>query len=194
LSEYDILTTALTDQSHVLFLEGLDDQEFWDYAAKLASATPTTKVEIEQYLECELEQKSCILPLAALREAVPPPRQITLLPSIPIWMLGITAWHGEIIAAIDLDAYLTQGIAQQRSDSTMLVIQQDDIMLGFFVASVRSIPTLDLEQMCAEQSIAQYPYLPVGVIVGTHTNALVLDTGIMVKDMVQSIREATVYG
>jgi chemotaxis signal transduction protein len=169
LSEYDILTTALTDQSHVLFLEGLDDQ-------------------------CELEQKSCILPLAALREAVPPPRQITLLPSIPIWMLGITAWHGEIIAAIDLDAYLTQGIAQQRSDSTMLVIQQDDIMLGFFVASVRSIPTLDLEQMCAEQSIAQYPYLPVGVIVGTHTNALVLDTGIMVKDMVQSIREATVYG
>jgi len=67
LSEYDILTTALTDQSQVLFLEGLSDQDFWHYATKLASVTPTTKTEIEQYLECELEQKRCILPLATLR-------------------------------------------------------------------------------------------------------------------------------
>lgn len=194
MSEYDILTTALTDQSQVLFLEGLDDQEFWHYATELASAPPTTKVEIEQYLECELEKKSCILPLAALCEVVPPPHQITLLPSIPAWMLGITAWHGETIAAVDLNAYLTQGQARLRSDSTLLVIQQDEITLGLFVASVRSIPTLELEQMHPEQSIAQHPHLSVGAIVGTHTNALVLDTGIILSDMVQRIREAAAHG
>jgi len=194
LSEYDILTTALTDQSHILFLEGLDDQEFWHYATELASAPPTTKVEIEQYLECELEKKSCILPLAALCEVVPPPHQITLLPSIPAWMLGITAWHGETIAAVDLNAYLTQGQARPRSDATLLVIQQDEITLGLFVASVRSIPTLEMEQMHPEQSIAQYPHLSVGAVVGTHTNALVLDTGIILSDMVQRIGEAAAHG
>jgi chemotaxis signal transduction protein len=195
LSEYDILTTALTDQSQVRFLESLDDQEFWRYATKLASAPPATKVEIGQYLECELEQKRCILPLAALREVIPPPHQITLLPSIPAWMLGITAWRGETIATVDLDAYLTQGpIRRLCSDYILLVIQQGEIMLGLFVAAVRSIPTLDLEQMLPEQTIAQYPHLSTGAIVGTYANALVLDTGIILTDMVLRIREAAAYG
>ena len=127
MSEYDILATALTDQSHVVFLEGLSDQGFWRYATELASATPTTKLEIGQYLECELEQKRCILPLAVLREVVAPPHQITLLPSIPAWMPGITAWRGETIATVDLEAYLTQCPARLCSDSVLLVIQQDEI-------------------------------------------------------------------
>lgn len=195
MSEYDILTTALTDQSQVLFLEGLDDQEFWRYATKLASAPPTTKVEIGQYLECELEQKSCIFPLALLREVIPPPHRITLLPSIPAWMPGITAWRGETIATVDLDAYLTQGPTRLRSDDILLVIQQDEITLGLFIAAVRSISTLDLEQMLPDQkTIAQYPHLSAGAIVGTYANALVLDTGIILTDMVQRIREAAAYG
>ncbi|HEY4033275.1 MAG TPA: chemotaxis protein CheW [Ktedonobacteraceae bacterium] len=195
MSKYDILTTALTDQSQVLFLEGLSDQDFWHYATKLASAAPTTKVEIEQYLECELEQKRCILPLATLREVVPPPHQITLLPSIPAWMPGVTAWRGETIAAVDLDAYLRLGPTQIRSDYILLVIQQNEITLGLFVATVRSIPTLDQQQISPpEQAIAQYPHLAAGAIVGTYANALILNTGIILTDIVQHIREAAAYG
>lgn len=195
MSEYDILTTALTDQSQVLFLEGLSDQDFWHYATKLASAAPTTKVEIEQYLECELEQKHCILPLATLREVVPPPHQITLLPSIPTWMPGITAWRGETIAAVDLDAYLTQSPTRLRSDYILLIIQQNEITLGLFVATVRSIPTLDQQQILPpEQAIAQYPHLPTGAIVGTYANALILDAEIMLTDIIQHIREGVAYG
>lgn len=194
MSEYDILTTALTDQSQVLFLKGLDDQEFWRYATQLASATPTTKVEIEQYLECELEQERCILPLAALREVVPPPHQITLLPSIPVWMPGITAWRGETIATVDLYAYLTQGPTRLRSDSILLIIQQGEITLGLFVTAVRSIPILDLEQKLPEQTITQHPYLSADAIVGTYANTPVLDTSIILTNMVQQIREAAKNG
>jgi len=195
LSEYDILATALTDQSHVLFLEGLNDQDFWRYATELASATSTTKLEIGQYLECELEQKRCILPLAALREVVPPPHQITLLPSIPAWMPGITAWRGETIATVDLDAYITQRPTRLHSDYILLVIQQDEITLGLFVAAVRSIPALDLEQFCPpEQAIAGYPHLSVAAILGIYADALILDTEIILTDMVQRIRETAAYG
>jgi len=188
LSEYDILATALTDQSHVLFLEGLSDQDFWRYATELASATPTAKLEIGQYLECELEQKRCILPLAALREVVPPPHQISLLPSIPAWMPGITAWRGETIATVDLDAYLTQCPTRLRSDYVLLVIQQDEITLGLFVAAVRSIPALDLEQFSPpEQAVAEHPHLSAGAILGIYANTLVLDTGIILTDVVQHV-------
>ena len=195
MSEYDILTTALTDQSQVLFLEGLDDQDFWRYATELASATPTMKVEIEQYLECELEQKRCILPLAVVREVVPPPHQITLLPSIPAWMPGITAWRSEAIAAVDLDAYLTQCPARLRSDYILLVVQQDEITLGLFVAAVRPIPGLNLEPFSPPgQAIAEYHHLSVGAISGIYADALVLDTGIILADIVELIREAAAYG
>lgn len=188
MSEYDILATALTDQSHVLFLEGLSDQDFWRYATELASATPTAKLEIGQYLECELEQKRCILPLAALREVVPPPHQISLLPSIPAWMPGITAWRGETIATVDLDAYLTQCPTRLRSDYVLLVIQQDEITLGLFVAAVRSIPALDLEQFSPpEQAVAEHPHLSAGAILGIYANTLVLDTGIILTDVVQHV-------
>ena len=195
MSEYDILATALTDQSHVVFLEGLSDQGFWRYATELASATPTTKLEIGQYLECELEQKRCILPLVVLREVVPPPHQITLLPSIPAWMPGITAWRGETIATVDLDAYLTQCPARLCSDSILLVIQQDEITLGLLVAAVRSIPALDLEQnFPPEQAIVEYAHLSVGAILGIYDDALVLDIGGILADVVQRIKETAAYG
>ncbi len=195
MSEYDILATASTDQSHLVFLEGLSDQGFWRYATELASAAPTTKLEIGQYLECELEQKRCILPLAVLREVISPPHQITLLPSIPAWMLGITAWRGEIIATVDLDAYLTQCPARLCSDSILLVIQRDGITLGLFVAAVRSIPALDLEQNSPpEQAIVEHAHLPVGAILGSHADALVLDIGVILANVVKRIKETAAYG
>lgn len=195
LSEYDILTTALTDQSHVLFLEGLSDQGFWCYAAELASATAAPKVEIEQYLECELEQKRYLLPLAVVREVVPPPHQITLLPSIPVWMPGIIAWCGETIAAVDLDAYLTQSPARLRSDYVLLIVQQDEITLGLFVAAVRSVPAPNLEQFSPpEQAIAEQLHLSGGAILGLYAGALVLNAGIILANIVEHIRETAADG
>lgn len=195
MSEYDILTTALTDQSHVLFLEGLSDQGFWRYAAELASATSAPKVEIDQYLECELEQKHYLLPLAVVPEVVPPPHQITLLPSIPAWMPGIIAWRGETIAAVDLDAYLTQSPARLRSDDVLLIVQQDEITLGLFVRAVRSVPAPNLEQISPpEQAIAEPLHLPGGAILGLYTGALVLNARILLATIVECIRETAEDG
>ena len=195
MSEYDILTTALTNQSHVLFLEGLSDQGFWRYAAELALATSAPKVEIEQYLECELEQKRYLLPLAVVREVVSPPHQITLLPSIPAWMPGIIAWRGETIAAVDLDAYLTQSPARLRSDYVLLIVQQDEITLGLFVAAVRSVPAPNLEQiLLPEQAIAEQFHLSGGAILGLYAGALVLNAGIILANIVEHIRETAADG
>jgi chemotaxis signal transduction protein len=195
LSEYNILATALTDQSHVLFLEGLSDQDFWRYATELASATPTAKLEIGKYLECELEQKRCILPLAVLREVVAPPHQITLLPSIPAWMPGVAAWRGETIATVDLGAYLTQRPTRLRSDYVLLVIQQGEVMLGLFVKAVKPIPIPDLEPYSPpEQTIAAYSHLSTGAISGIYADALVLDIGIILTDMIRHIKETAAYG
>jgi chemotaxis signal transduction protein len=195
LSEDDILTTALTDQSHVLFLERLSDQSFWRYAAELAATTSAPKVEIEQYLECKLEQKRYIMPLAVVREVVPPPHQIALLPSIPVWMPGIAVWRGETIAVVDLDAYFTQSPAQLRSDYVLLIVQQNEIMLGLFVAAVRSVPAPNLEHLSPpEQAIAEQHHLAEGAILGLYAGALVLNAGALLANIVEHIRGAAANG
>lgn len=96
-------------------LEQLSDEEFWHYAHKLAVEGSTETPSVE-YLKCELGRGDYLIPLTALHEIVPSPHQFALLPSMPTWMPGVFAWHGEIITVVDLDAYLLAKASQPVND------------------------------------------------------------------------------
>src|SRR5579864_1687484 len=93
--------------TQIAFLEQLSDQEFWDYAQSLATQQNAPLTTSEEALECHTEQGRYLLPLRAVREVVSPPHKLTLLPSCPPWMLGITAWRGHVIPVVDLALYFT---------------------------------------------------------------------------------------
>jgi len=92
-------------------LEQISDEEFWDYARERANVVSRDSSRAEddqdQYLELKLSSGSCLFPLNAILEVVPPPHRLARLPVIPTWMHGVAAWRGETIAVIDLDLYLS---------------------------------------------------------------------------------------
>ncbi|MBV9230720.1 MAG: chemotaxis protein CheW [Chloroflexi bacterium] len=195
MDRYPISGTASLSSAHSQFLEQLNDEQFWNYAVELAYAAPTDAMPTDEYLVCKLEKGSCILPLATLREVVPPPHQFTLLPAAPPWMLGVGAWRGETIAIIDLNAYLSNTTAPLHSDGMLLVVQLDGLTLGLFISAVGSMITLAVEHMELPEQVSAWHMPPcAGAIKGVYRDmtsqveALVLDVPIIVNDMVQHIK------
>ena len=131
-------------------LEQMSDEEFWNYARQRASVASRISFpeqeDQDQYLECKLSSGYCLLPLRAIIEVVPPPHRFARLPSTPGWMCGIAAWHGETIAVIDLDLYLS-GTGNSSPDAMLLVASHAELTIGLLVPGVGQTTTIQLEQM-----------------------------------------------
>jgi len=196
MSRFPIPNAASLSSAHSQFLEQLSDEQFWNYAVELAHAAPVDTAPIDDYLVCELEKGSCILPLVTLREVVPPPHQFTLLPAAPSWMLGVGAWRGETIAIIDLNAYLSNTTAPLHSDGMLLAVQLDGLTLGLFVSAVGSMitPTRERMELSGQGPVWNAPFCA-GAIKGVYRDmagqveALVLDVPIIVNDVVQHMKD-----
>ncbi len=168
-------------------LEQLSDEEFWRYAHELSLQAPTETPPVE-YLKCELGCGDYLMPLTALYEVVPSPHQFALLPSIPTWMPGVFAWHGETIAVVDLDAYLLANASQPVNDPAR------SSSSGYSLINEAPIWTL---------LVANHSGLPVGLLVPAssltmttgksdheQSEAVVLDLPIVLRDLVQQIRDS----
>src|SRR5438477_5812293 len=83
-------------------LSELSEQEFWSRAHLLARthprrAGPGLHQDRREYLECQLAEQRCLVPLAALRQVVSPPYRFAHLPALPAWMVGLFVWQGDVI-------------------------------------------------------------------------------------------------
>jgi chemotaxis signal transduction protein len=191
--EHSIPTSALFSSSHTQFLEQLSDQEFWNYAQTLSQTAPTPFVPSEDHLLCVHDQRRCFLPLAALREIIPPPHSFTLLPASPPWMSGVTAWHGQTLAVVDLDAYLMCRATRIRTDGSLLITQSDLVeeTLGFLVSTIDTITTFETTQIVqSEPNLLWSHPACANVIKGIYSEGLVLDMPLVLTDIVQHIKMA----
>lgn len=196
MSEQHILTVTLQGQFQATYLEQLSNREFWDYATQLAGAPSVPARPIESYLECSLlqGQAHAIFPLSSLRKVIPPPHHVTRLPTTPLWMSGLTAWRSEPIPVIDLDSYLTRQSAYHGHDATLLVAQQDDVVLGLLVSVVGSLTALEPERLLpVQQPPAWCSNLPPHLLLSTYGDALVFNLSAMLIDMIQQMRAMAVY-
>ncbi len=203
-------------------LSQLSDEEFWNYAYELASAppqgvikgvinhAPTNGLERTEYLLCKFRSGDYLIPLTALHEVVLAPHDIlhawALLPGMPAWMVGVTAWRDETIAVIDLDAYL--GHSQDSLDPTLL-----SLPLLYPASSptllIASCDTLNGRAKAGILSGGQVTYgLPIGLLVPAivpKEDALyqipsdaidrsptipILDIGPILEDVIQQIKDA----
>jgi len=166
-------------------------------------------------LVCKLSRGYCLVPLTTLFEVVRPPQGITcppdrdgetcpytLLPAVPQWMVGLTVWHGETIAVIDLDAYLTGHTAAWQGQNLppqgmLLIADYAGLPLGLLVSSIgQSIP--DEADQSTGGPINQAPtwYLPsrAAFIKGIQDGALLLDMPLLLADVMQEIETAASDG
>jgi chemotaxis signal transduction protein len=147
-------------------LEQLSNEEFWSYAHELAYLAPTVPLASEQYLLYERRDtrytfnnhpSAYLIPLTALHEVLPMPHNAhkpALFPNVPAWMIGVIAWHGETVAVVDLDAYLSSTIPENDpasiSTSVILIAQCSGPPIALLVPSITpstqssEAPILDL--------------------------------------------------
>lgn len=195
LSGGELPSNSAADQSRKL--EQLRDDEFWEYARKLAELTPVVK-QSEEYLTCILSQGQCLIPLASLREVVRSPHRIAPLPTVPGWMPGVVAWRGETIAVVDLETYLTGSTLDTSPDGMLLIAKYADFAIGLHVSAIGMAVPLSTEGSVPvnenHPAIAWCHPVRRGYIKGIQDQALVLDVDLVLRDMVQEIGSAASYG
>ncbi len=174
---------------HSRSLEQLSDEDFWSYARELARMVPVA-THPEEYLECSLSegQGCCFVSLKALYEVVPPPHRLAFLPATPAWMLGLVAWRGEVMAAVDLGYYLFGTPASPpASDGLLLIADYQGQPLGLLVPAIGSITALHYTPP------DQHSSLPVRreLLRGLHAGAPVLEVPALLADMVRQIEMVT---
>jgi chemotaxis signal transduction protein len=172
-------------------LAQLSDEEFWDYARKLAHQMPAAS-QPEECVTCKLSRGDCLIPLTALYEVVRPPHQLALLPAIPEWMPGIVAWRGETIAVIDLDAYLSGYPADLPDESILLVANYAGLPVGLLVPTIGQ--TTPLQSGGAYQLPSWYLSSRAAFVKGLQGEAPVLDLPLLLAHAVQQIETAASYG
>ena len=172
-------------------LAQLSDEEFWDYARKLAHQMPAA-AQPEECVTCKLSRGDCLIPLTALYEVVHPPHQLALLPAIPEWMPGIVAWRGETIAVIDLDAYLSGYPADLSDEGILLVANYAGLPVGLLVPTIGQ--TTPLQSGGVDQLPSWYLSSRAAFVKGLQGEAPVLDLPLLLAHAVQQIETAASYG
>lgn len=195
--------------TQIAFLEQLSDQEFWDYAQSLATQQKAPLTTSEEALECETEQGRYLLPLRALREVISPPHKLTLLPSCPPWMLGITAWRNHVIPVVDLASYFithktnelaTTQYTYPSSNSMLLILAAPTLenspfesklvsLLGIQIATVGSIITLEQTELASPaQAPSWYPQRLITTLLGVYNGLVILNPSVLITEMIQHIK------
>jgi chemotaxis signal transduction protein len=198
---YSLNAFLTKNNLYARFPEQLSNEEFWNLAAQRARSVPTVQIGTNGSLLCALGHGYCILPLKLLSEILSPPHYFSFFPLLPLWMPGISAWRGEIIAVVDMNAYLFSNppVSPGRYEEGMLLVTyHNDLKLGLFVPSVETIVGISEEQFIPlQKGNGRYSHLRTHVIKGTmqvqEKEALVVDAASMFVDIEQHMRTVTPY-
>ena len=144
------------------------------------SAIPIPKLN-DGYLKLQLEsQKSSVLLLEHIQEVlVMPVEQITFMPSMPEYVLGLMNRHSKVLWVVDLPQMLgLQSLEQNIQQYHIAIIRVEHIPLGLAVQKVLGVMRLTSEEIEVppnNQIPNLTPYLR-GCVSEQEGRLLVLDT------------------
>jgi purine-binding chemotaxis protein CheW len=107
---------------------------------------------------------------------VAPPVNITPLPNVPDWMIGVTNMRGDVVSIVDLRVFLGLERSAQGQARRMLVVRtsQEDMVTGLIVDRVRGICRLPPEQFTTPTSSFEDPVAPYLRGVSEHKGGLLV--------------------
>ncbi len=177
----------------------MTDEAFWEYARQRAHLVPEAPSYTE-YIECKLSNKTCMISLRDLMEVLSPPHRMARLPDMPIWMTGIMAWRGEIIAVANLDRYLwhtNETNTSWTANGIVVVLCQNTEVLGLLIPELGLTSTIEAEEIVplADNSLLA---LACGegadIIAGLYKDSPVLNAPSLLKNLIQEIGAAAYHG
>lgn len=94
-----------------------------------------------QHIVFDVAGALCALPSQAVQN-VERGFDITPLPNVAPWVLGITQLWGSIVSVVDFAAFVGQGVTQITPRSRLLAVTVRDMQAGFLVDGVTEIRTM----------------------------------------------------
>ncbi len=141
------------------------------------------------------------MPLRALYEIVRPPRRIAPLPAMPIWMQGVLAWRGEVIAVVDLNAYLSGYTMTSPHEGMLVVANYADLPLGLLVSASGAVIAAQGEDSGSARADVTNETLHswclrerAACVKGARDESFILDMDSLLGHIVQDIGGAASYG
>lgn len=112
---------------------------------------PVQPVESEtgermQILVFAMENTHYALEVERVGEVVRQP-EITPVPGLPGWILGVTNLHGEIISVVNLQSFLAKDLNAVEPPTDMLVAQAGDQRIGLMVNDAELIYTFPVDKV-----------------------------------------------
>lgn len=158
-------------------------------AAKVAVPRLDTEapapIEVERLLVLQTASGRLGLPLSAVGGIFDPPT-ITRVPGSPGWLRGITNLRGEIVAAIDLQSWLTGRLPGELHLCRFLVLGTGNRTVGCLVP--RQIVSLTVPKGDLRPAVNHDPHRPIASQVSSELGLLeVLDPAALVETWRQSL-------
>ncbi len=203
---------SVSPDAYAEYLEGLSDTDFWNHAYEQAymprsehSARALTTIAILPdddtltCITCNLREGYCLLPLSYIREILPLSQQVTRLPDVPFWMLGVLSWRSETLPVIDLCAYMTRSKTPLPSRA-FLIVQHEHITLALCVLAIGSVPvsvnTHEITPFMLPPAPEgdETPVAPIGMWKMDDNEYGYLDIPALFEDVVQHIERKSDHG
>ena len=130
------LIAEIDSETDTLSVDEANSEEQFPISSKMPAALQ------DQFVTFELEEAFFALPLSSAVETGRNP-DITRLPNLPGWVLGISNIRGEIISFISLKAFLGIPSTGSKIERGFLIIHNKEIKVGIIVDRVTGILSLD---------------------------------------------------
>ena len=124
----ELIAQIDSETGQLAFQESIQD------AKSLEPMVTTTNIK-NQFILFGLEKTLFALPLASALEIGHQP-EITRLPNLPNWVLGISNIRGEIISLINLKVFLGIPSSGAKADSRFIIIHNQEITVGIIVDKI----------------------------------------------------------
>lgn len=87
--------------------------------------------------------------------AVLPPPEVTRVPRVPAYILGVMNFRGEVLAAIDLKELFELPQLALKSDPAMIVVKHGKVRTGLLVDGVGDLASLSQDESGEEAVLAE---------------------------------------
>lgn len=91
--------------------------------------------------------------VSKIREIVRIPESITRVPNAPQYVCGVINLRGTVIPVMDVAVKMGRKEVERKNDSRIVVIEEEDIMFGIMVDSVREVRSVIVDQIESADSI-----------------------------------------
>jgi len=91
--------------------------------------------------------------VSKIKEIVRIPESITRVPNAPGYVCGVINLRGTVIPVMDIAVKMNRGEIERRGESRIVVIEEEDIIFGILVDSVREVRTVSVDQIESAESI-----------------------------------------